>query len=675
MVVAGFLIADSYGKARAVAERNAISTTRALIRAVDSTLLQSQVALQVLAASPSLASDDFAAFHERARDALKNIAGNGIVLADAAHRQLMSTVVPYGEPLPSSGVPALVETIFETGRPAISDLYFGHTSNQALVSLGVPVFREGRVVYALIMGFLPAGIAELLQQQRFPDEAIVTILDRNGTIIARTRNPDQFVGTKATSEFLAIVQDQADGIYEAISREGITVIGGHSRSPITGWMATLSIPKSVFASELNRALLLNGTVAVLLLLIGTLLARNIGARISRSIVALTAPAMEIGKSDRLNIPSSDIREANELGRAISRASEMIAERSKAKEVAEAFARSILDTANDGIITIDSRGAVKSFNNAAERIFGYRQDEANGRNVSILMPSPYREAHDGYIQHYLDTGEKRIIGIGRMVMGQRKDGSTFPMELSVGEMQIGAEKFFTGIVRDMTLQQGDKKRVHDLQAELGQVSRVAVAGEMSAVMAHEINQPLAAISNYLQTLRRLIQDHSDPRVEDIIGRCLDQAQRTTGIIKRLRDFVRRGEAELGEENLSHVMEQAASLALLGTENLNIRVRWKIEPDLPPVLVERVQIQQVVVNLIRNAVEALADQPRREILVECRKQRDDFLEVRISDSGQGIPDDVKKRLFMPFMTTKAQGTGIGLRICRTILESQGGRNRSA
>ncbi|MBI2718911.1 MAG: PAS domain S-box protein, partial [Rhizobiales bacterium] len=167
---------------------------------------------------------------------------------------------------------------------------------------------------------------------------------------------------------------------------------------------------------------------------------------------------------------------------------------------EAHLQSILDTVPDGMIVIDERGIVLSFSAAAERIFGYTADEVCGRNVNLLMPSPHREHHDDYIRRYLTTGERRIVGIGRVVAGQRKDGSTFPMELAVGEVSQGSRRLFTGFVRDITERQLTRQRLQELQSELSHVSRVSEMGQMASALAHEINQPLTAASNYLQAAR-------------------------------------------------------------------------------------------------------------------------------------------------------------------------------
>ena len=234
---------------------------------------------------------------------------------------------------------------------------------------------------------------------------------------------------------------------------------------------------------------------------------------------------------------------------------------------EAHLQSVLDTVPDAMIVIDPQGVMQSFSATAERLFGYQPHEVLGRNVSMLMPSPYREQHNSYLERYLSTGERRIIGIGRLVVGQRKDGSTFPMELSVGEVHSGARRVFTGFVRDLTERQQTQKRMQDLQAELIHMSRFTALGEMASTLAHELNQPLAAIANYLKGGRRLLAGGASadlPTVSDAMDRAVEQALRAGQIIRRLRDFVSRGESDRQLENLAKLIEEASALALVGVK---------------------------------------------------------------------------------------------------------------
>lgn len=342
---------------------------------------------------------------------------------------------------------------------------------------------------------------------------------------------------------------------------------------------------------------------------------------------------------------------------------------------EALLRAIIETAPDALITIDEHGLIQIVNPAAERLFQYPAEEILGKNVSMLMPTPYREQHDGYIARYLRTGEKRIIGIGRTVVGLRKNGSTFPMELAVGEARLGAQRLFTGFVRDLTERQEAERRVHELQAELLQVSRLSVMGEMASGLAHELNQPLTAIMNYVQACRRLLERDdgiSPERVRELMDKAVSQASRGGQIINRLRRFMAAGETERAREDVNRVVEEASALALVGAHDKGIAVHAQLASGLPAVLIDKVQIHQVIINLIRNAIDALAKTSgQRKIVLQTQSADPGEVEIIVADTGPGLAHEVKSRLFQPFVTTKADGMGIGLSICRTIVDGHGGR----
>jgi two-component system sensor kinase FixL len=346
----------------------------------------------------------------------------------------------------------------------------------------------------------------------------------------------------------------------------------------------------------------------------------------------------------------------------------------ALEEREARLRSILETAQDSIIVIDERGIMESYSPSAERLFGYRADEALGQSVNILMPSPYRERHDSYIDHYLKTGERRIIGIGRVVVGRRKDGSTFPMELAVGEARVKGRRVFTGFIRDLTERQLVESRMQELQSELLHVSRLSDVGQMASALAHELNQPLAAIVNYVQAMRRLLQASNlplPPRILETMDKTVTQAARAGEIIQHLRSFIRKGESERHSEDLNKVVEEATALGLVGAKESGIKVRFDLGAEAMPVFIDKVQIQQVVFNLIRNSVEALPESDLRELSVATVRGGDGLVQVTVSDTGPGLAQKVIDQLFQPFVTTKEKGMGLGLSICRSIIEAHGGR----
>ncbi len=341
---------------------------------------------------------------------------------------------------------------------------------------------------------------------------------------------------------------------------------------------------------------------------------------------------------------------------------------------EAHLEAILATVPDAMVVIDERGLIQSFSSAAEAMFGWRTGEASGRNVSTLMPEPYRREHDGYLARYLTTGERRIIGTGRVVVGQRRDGATFPMELAIGEVHLKGHRHFVGFIRDLTQRQESERLLHEAQSEMAHMSRLSTMGEMASALAHELNQPLAAVSNYLQGSRRLIDSMDGDqaaRLRTALNKATEQALRAGQVIQRLRSFVARGETEKRIESLSKLVEETLALALVAARDQAVRVNLQYAQASDHVIVDKVQIQQVLLNLLRNALESMHNASRRELTVTTVAASDGLIEVRVADTGSGIAPEAIEKLFQPFFTTKKQGMGVGLSICRTIVESHGGR----
>ncbi|WP_158258614.1 PAS domain S-box protein [Rhodopila globiformis] len=360
---------------------------------------------------------------------------------------------------------------------------------------------------------------------------------------------------------------------------------------------------------------------------------------------------------------------------------------------EARLRSILETVPDGMVLIDEQGVMLSFSATAERMFGWPAAEAVGRNVNVLMPSPDHEAHDEYIAHYLATGERHIIGIGRIVTGRRRDGSTFPLDLSIGELGVDGRRLFTGFMRDLTERQATQARLQELQAEAAHVARLSAAGAMASALAHELNQPLTATTSAVRAARRMLATaglaNTPPALAEAMDLAAEQALRAGHIIQRLREFVSRGgePADRRLEALPKLIEDASALALIGAREMGLHVTFRIAPGLPLVLADRVQIQQVLVNLIRNAAQAMAERPadsagpapRRDVTVSAVPAdpgatpgaEPGTVEISVADTGPGLAPEVADRLFEPFVTTRSGGMGVGLSISRSIVEAHGGR----
>ena len=337
-------------------------------------------------------------------------------------------------------------------------------------------------------------------------------------------------------------------------------------------------------------------------------------------------------------------------------------------------RSILATVPDAMVVMNEAGIISSFSAAAETVFGYDRSEVIGRNVALLMADVDQDEHDTHLRTYRATGVRHVIGNVRSEKAVRKNGEIFPIELAVGEASIAGERIFTGFIRDLTKRYETERRVDELQSELIHVSRVSAMGTMASTLAHEINQPLTAIANYLEAMRALIGNSDDPLLGEI-AEALDlaaaQSLRAGTIVRRLRSFVDGGETGFRIERLDALVEEATSLGLLGAHEAGITVTMTIAVCQDRVMVDRIQIQQVLVNLIRNAIQSMATAPSKVLTISTAPDRDGWMRVSVADTGSGIDADVRNRLFEAFATTKEDGMGLGLSICRTIVEAHGGR----
>lgn len=336
-------------------------------------------------------------------------------------------------------------------------------------------------------------------------------------------------------------------------------------------------------------------------------------------------------------------------------------------------QALLDAAVDGIVVIDRHGTILSFNRSAENLFGLSASEAVGRNVSVLMAEGDGQGHDESIGRYLKTHVPHIIGRGREVVAQRKDGSVFPAFLSVGAVQ-GAEPRFVGFIRDVSATRKAEEDSHRLQDRLMHVSRLATVGEMASGIAHELNQPLAAIATYAHACDRLLST-PEPEIDEVqsaLKQIADQAVRAGDIIRRLRNLARTDESIRTPVDINSVIEELTDLIQIDARAHGVQYRQKLAPDLPRVTVDRAQIQQVILNLVRNALEALAlgQLDVSEVVISTRQNEQGEVEIAVCDSGPGVDNYIAHRIFDPFCSTKPTGTGLGLPISRTIVHTHGG-----
>jgi len=334
---------------------------------------------------------------------------------------------------------------------------------------------------------------------------------------------------------------------------------------------------------------------------------------------------------------------------------------------------ILNTARDGILTIDDNGQIQSTNPAVERLFAQPSDRLIGLDIDELI----------------DGAPNQLSLMSRIVSSQSTDGSAwelnarrangqvFPIALSVGRCDLGGAEQYTLVIRDITFRRKTEARVRQHQAELAHVSRVSLAGEMAGALAHELSQPLTAIAAYARgCLRLLAKPAPEPAMlYEGVSEVVQQAERAGDVLGRLREFVRGGAWRRGCVEVGPLIDAAVSLARIEAMQNEVEIEARIDPGLPPVLADHIQIEQVLLNLLRNAIDAIAtaDSQKRLIVVEAHCKSGHTVQISVTDSGPGVISEVANRLFEPFMTTKPEGMGMGLSISRSIVESHGGRLR--
>jgi two-component system sensor kinase FixL len=346
--------------------------------------------------------------------------------------------------------------------------------------------------------------------------------------------------------------------------------------------------------------------------------------------------------------------------------------------AERRFRLVVEAAPNAMVMIDRSGRMVMVNAQAERVFGYSRAELLGQSVEMLVPERFRGRHPGLREAFFAEPRARPMGAGRDLYGLKKDGTEFPVEIGLNPIETGEGPMVLSAIVDITARKAgeaalreSQARLQELNSELLHVSRLSAMGQMAATVAHELNQPLTAITNYMQAAGTLLDRGGDlGRLRSAVERAGEQAIRAGQIIQRLRGFVLRGDSEKRIEEISPLVKEAAELVLYGTKQKGITI--SVEADLEHVaaVVDKIQIQQVLLNLLRSAAEAVADRENREISLLTEVQ-DDLVQISVVDNGPGLPEDVKAKLFQPFVSTKATGMGVGLSICHTIISAHGGR----
>jgi PAS domain S-box-containing protein len=537
VLVAILLIDRSYHQERKTLERDTVATARALGQAIDAELVGIQAVLEMLAISWHLEAGNLAEFYEQARIAMRITRGNNVLLTTARGQQLLNTLLPIGEPLPPRGNPELLQEVVQTGRPAISDLFIGSVTNTPVVAIEVPVIVDGKPQYGLAMPVRPERLGEILLKQKLPAGWVAGVLDRTGTIVARTQSPEKYVGHKASATLLRAMAEMAEGMSEGTTLEGAPVFSSFSRSSISGWTTAIGIPKSVMLQRVERSAMLNGLAAGMLFVLAALLALAIGHRMSRAIAALKAPALALGSTTPVVIPPLDIQEVQELGQALIAARKLIEQRSserdqallKKQKLADEF-RVLFESSPNGVIVVDYNGQISLLNTEAEKMFGYVRSELVGAPVEILVPERLRKEHASFRTAFMLAPQDRPMGVGRDLFAQRKDGTEFPIEVGLNPVRSSQQGSVMVTVIDISVRKLAEQRLVATTAERDDLRRrIMQAHEQERLrLAHDLHdqtgQSLTAALLELKGMEPLVDESGRERLR-LLRKQMEQMGKT------------------------------------------------------------------------------------------------------------------------------------------------------
>lgn len=659
------LISYDYQQQRAQLKANTVATARAIGFQLDYRIAEVQSGLTALATSRLLRLSDLSYFDQQAREVRAAQPISNIVLVGLDGRQLVNTLRPFGSELPTTFSSPQMQKLLQSGQSGVTDLFTGPVAGKQVIAVGVPVRQDGRVVYGLIAIIEPAQLRDLLLRQNMAPGWVAAILDRTGTVVARTQDQERFIGKKATADLRQRLQDVAeDALENGVTLDGRRVVTAFSRAPQTQWAVAIGIPQDTLTAGLNRSLglLLAGTLGLLATSLG--LAWYFGSGITHAIRRLTDAARQLAQEEPVAVPRLAFREADELGRAFEQTSVALGQAHEALLHSEARLRGILESAMDSIITIDEDQRVVLFNSAAITMFGWTAAEAMGAPIANFLPERFRTGHADHIRQF---GEQlhgaRMMSRERVVHGLRRNGEEFPLEASISMVREDGRRLFTVILRDITERERNREELVRSNLELQQFAFVA---------SHDLRSPLRSINGYIRLLEK---KHGAALPSDAI----ELVQRTSAAVMQLDrltdDLLSYARIESQTKPFEDVDTNAAlASAMLLLDAAIAESGAVIEADrLPHVFGDRTLLIQLFQNLLANAIKYCDNgAPRTRVAAAASG---DQWEFSVTDNGIGIEPQHHQKIFQIFKRLHSgreyPGNGIGLSICQRIVQRHGGR----
>jgi PAS domain S-box-containing protein len=631
-IAAGFLLCRDYLSRRALTEQRMLETARALTMVVDRELANMQASLSALATTPSLVSGDLPAFYRQACLVMETHPGAYIILADESGQLLINTFSPFGAPLPKRNAPDAVRQVYSTEMPVITTVFKGALSGRLQVSVDVPVFHDGRVIYDLSMTVPADHFGIVLLQQQLPPGWIGSIYDGNRVMVARTRLAEVFVGRQPGLALWQRMRDTAEGTTEAINLEGIPVVNGFSRSAISGWTVVFAVPRAIMMAEIWRWLrwALAGTVLL-----------------SLSGIALALP----------------------LGRSIEQV-----------ERAQRLLAAIVESSDDAIYSKNLDGIITTWNKGAEQLYGYTPAEVVGRSVSLIVPPEHREELHNLLQN-VRRGERVEP---HETVRMRKDGWRVHVTIALALVkdERGEITGSSVVAHDITRRKQAEEKIRNLNAELEErvtertAALVASNKELEAFtysVSHDLRAPLRHIDGFSKILLERYSEHLDAKGCHYLDEVRTGARNMGRLVDELLGLSRVGrqEPQLQVTGLYSLFEEVRSELMKDTGDRQIE--WKIA-SLPFVECDPTLMRQVVMNLLSNAVKYTRPRDRAVIEVGHAQQGSEAV-IFVRDNGVGFNMKYADKLFGVFQRLHRaedfEGTGVGLATVQRIIGKHNGR----
>ena len=671
--VAVFLVLQFYENERAQIIAASVSRARAVTAQVDRNFDTTQAALRALATSRMLASGDLAGFHGRAQDVLHNLNADSILLLAPDGRILLSTRRPYGSALPQLTEMPLLKRTIATGQPGVSDLFVGPLAGGLLYIVAVPVLRDGVTAYSLNATAGPASLAHVLREQKLPSGWRAAVLDSTGHIAARSHDIERYAGRQSPAHALQRMQGQDEGWMESVTLDGIPVITVYSRSPSSRWTVAIGIPRDELTAGLHRTLawLVAATVAALVLGLGS--AWRIGGGIARAVRALIEPALAVGRGETPALPPLPVREANEVGLALLDAAISVRQARAGMREGEQRLALVAEAAQLGIWIRDLKRREVWVSAPWRALFGFGPEQQVTLELLLQRVHPDDRAAVARTLDSAAKGAPRYEMEYRIVLPDgetRWIGSHGATECDHTDRPV----LVRGVSLDITKRKRAELDVQHTQKEVTHLARVAMLGELSGALAHELNQPLTAILSNAQAAQRFMsrQPIDLDEVREILQDIVDEDRRAGEIIQRLRRLFDKKEVQRQPLAVGQLVAGVVRILRNDLINHGVTVVTQLAPQPLRVSADAVQLQQVLINLVMNACDALAHAGRSGGVVRVTSAvADGQVVLSVIDNGGGMDAATLARVFEPFFTTKQRGMGLGLSICRSIIDAHEGR----